>query len=134
MSNLYSLYWYKRVPYTTLTEYLPCVFIVLIDLNFPTVRYVTVVTPHCKHWRVGPRAGWQGEEKHKITLTRPQTPLFYLTGCWEVTVQFQSSATENLAFKKGQVTECLEFNTGLPEWWTLPNVVNVTYLTNCCLF
>lgn len=47
---------------TTQQDYLPRVFIILIDLNFPTVRNVTVVTSHCKHWWVGARAGWWGEK------------------------------------------------------------------------
>lgn len=60
---------YKRVTHTHTApqDYLPCVFIILIDLYFPTIGYVTVVTPHCKHRRVGARAGWWGEQRHDYT-------------------------------------------------------------------
>lgn len=69
---------FKSDMQTTQQDYLPCVFIILIDLNFPTVRYVTVVTPHCKHWRVGARAGWWGEKAWGYTdLQPPRTDQFY---------------------------------------------------------
>lgn len=53
---------YFKSTYTTLQTYVPCVFIVLIDLNLATICCVAVVTPYCKHWWVGTRAGCKGEK------------------------------------------------------------------------
>lgn len=47
---------------------LPCVFVVFVDLDFPTVRYITVVTSHCKHRRVRTRAGWRKGQRKRHTV------------------------------------------------------------------
>lgn len=52
---------------------LPCIFIVFVDLDFPTVRYITVVTSHCKHRRMCTRAGWRKEQMKRHTVAAFKT-------------------------------------------------------------